>query len=103
MQEFLMKDNNGIFYELKQSTMKTAMQEVLDKIQFIFHKEVMDEKEWWAEFKQKYLEKEKEQIMNAYCDGAKGGANGTKGQHEFGWVSRHTRNKYYNQTYNQNK
>ena len=49
------------------------------------------------------LEKEKEQIMNAYCDGAKGGANGTKGQHEFGWVSRHTRNKYYNQTYNQNK
>jgi hypothetical protein len=49
------------------------------------------------------LEKEKEQIMNAYCDGAKGGANGTKGQHEFGWVSRHTRKKYYNQTYNQNK
>jgi hypothetical protein len=49
------------------------------------------------------LEKEKAQIMNAYCDGAKGGANGTKGQHEFGWVSRHTRKKYYNQTYNQNK
>ncbi len=47
------------------------------------------------------LEKEKEQIMNAYCDGAKGGANGTKGQHEFGWVSIHTRKKYYNQTYNQ--
>jgi hypothetical protein len=45
------------------------------------------------------VEKEKEQIMNAYCDGAKGGANGTKGQHEFGWVSRHTRKKYYNQTY----
>ena len=49
------------------------------------------------------LEKEKEQIMNAYCDGAKGGANGTKGQHEFGWVSRHTRKKYYNQTYEQQK
>lgn len=49
------------------------------------------------------LEKEKEQIMNAYADGAKGGANGTKGQHEFGWVSRYTRKKYYNQTYNQNK
>ena len=48
-------------------------------------------------------EKEKEQIMNAYCDGAKGGANGTKGQHENGWVSIYTREKYYNQTYNQNK
>ena len=48
-------------------------------------------------------EKEKEQIMNAYADGAKGGANGTKGQHEFGWVSIQTKEKYYNQTYNQNK
>jgi hypothetical protein len=45
------------------------------------------------------LEKEKEQIMNAYSDGAKGGANGTKGQHEFGWVSIQTKEKYYNQTY----
>jgi len=45
-------------------------------------------------------EKEKEQIMNAYCDGAKGGANGTKGQHENGWVSIQMRNKYFNQTYN---
>ena len=51
----------------------------------------------------KLLEKEKEQIMNAYCDGAKGGANGNKGPHEFGWVSRYTRKKYYNQNYNQNK
>ena len=49
------------------------------------------------------LEKEKEQIMNAYSDGAKGGANGTKGQHESGWVSVQTKEKYYNQTYNQNK
>ena len=44
--------------------------------------------------------KEKEQIVNAYCDGAKGGANGNKGQHENGWVSIQMRNKYYNQTYN---
>ena len=48
-------------------------------------------------------EKEKEQIMNAYADGAKGGANGTKGQHEFGWVSTQTKQKYYNQKFNQNK
>jgi hypothetical protein len=75
--------------------MKTAMQELIDKlsnsIKFEYRNELVNA-----------LEKEKEQIMNAYCDGAKGGANGTKGQHEFGWVSRHTRKKYYNQTY-QNK
>ena len=47
------------------------------------------------------LEKEKEQIMNAYCDGAKGGANGSKGQHENGYVSIHMKQKYYNQKYNQ--
>jgi hypothetical protein len=81
--------------------MKTAMQELIDLISFtdkecyatMFNEGLFD----------KALEKEKEQIMNAYCDGAKGGANGTKGQHDFGWVSRYTRKKYYNQTYNQNK
>ncbi len=57
----------------------------------------------WELVKENALEKEKEQIMNAYCDGAKGGANGNKGQHDFGWVSKYTRKKYYNQTYNQNK
>jgi hypothetical protein len=46
---------------------------------------------------------EKEQIMKAYCDGAKGGANGNKGQHENGWVSIQMKENYYNQTYNQNK
>ncbi len=46
------------------------------------------------------LIEEKEQIMNAYCDGAKGGANGTNGQHEFGLVSIQSREQYYNQTYN---
>ena len=52
---------------------------------------------------QTFLSIEKEQIMNAYSDGAKGGANGTKGQHESGWVSIQTKEKYYKQTYNQNK
>lgn len=51
----------------------------------------------------RFLEKEKEQIMNAYADGAKGGANGTKGQHDFGWVSIQMKEKYYKQKYNQKK
>jgi hypothetical protein len=79
--------------------MKTAMQEL---IEYFESNEIVYNKELILKLKELF-EKEKEQIMDAYCDGAKGGANGTKGQHEFGWVSRHTRKKYYNQTYNQNK
>jgi hypothetical protein len=80
--------------------MKTAMQELIEYLESrYFEYEIssilLKSKE--------LLEKEKEQIMNAYCDGAKGGANGNKGQHENGWVSIQMRNKYYNQTYNQNK
>ena len=73
--------------------MKTAMQDLIEwyqKEHFVkttFHIQLLNKFE-------SLVEKEKEQIMNAYCDGAKGGANGTKGQHEFGWVSRHTRKKY---------
>jgi hypothetical protein len=79
--------------------MKTAMQELLDELkeyqlEFNIPIEVIDMCE-------SQLNVEKEQIMNAYCDGAKGGANGTKGQHENGWVSIQMRNKYYNQKYNQ--
>ena len=82
--------------------MKTALQWLDEQIK---EKMGLDEHDtnqlkWFID---KALEKEKEQIMDAYCDGAKGGANGTKGQHEFGWVSRHTRNKYYNDNYNQDK
>ena len=80
--------------------MKTAMQELIEYLESrYFEYEIssilLKSKE--------LLEKEKEQIMNAYCDGAKGGANGNKGQHENGWVSIQMRNKYFNQTYNQNK
>lgn len=77
--------------------MKTAMQEFIDNVipMHIIELDIIKQ-----EIK-KALEKEKEQIMNAYSDGARGGANGTKGQHDFGWVSRYTRKKYYNQTYNQ--
>jgi len=77
--------------------MKTALDWLIEQMPYEFRANHTQEL-----FRQA-KELEKEQIMNAYCDGAKGGANGTKGQHEFGWVSIHTRKKYYNQTYNQNK
>lgn len=76
--------------------MKTAMQEL---IEYIESNEIIYNKDLILKLKM-LLEKEKEQIMNAYSDGAKGGANGTKGQHESGWVSIQTKEKYYNQTYN---
>jgi len=80
--------------------MKTAMEQALARIEMLYGKK---DDIHWEMFKNDCMEKEKEQIMNAYCDGAKGVANGTKGQHENGWVSIQMRNKYYNQTYNQDK
>jgi len=79
--------------------MKTAMQELIDNLDNTLVKSIFERLEKDGLFN-KALEKEKEQIMNAYCDGAKGGANGNKGQHDFGWVSIQMRNKYFNQTYN---
>ena len=81
--------------------MKTAMQELEEKLKDNLKQIVLNaDYELMDKLFKEALEKEKEQIMNAYCDGAKGGANGTKGQHENGWVSIQMRNKYYNQTYN---
>jgi hypothetical protein len=45
-------------------------------------------------------EMHKQEIMNAYYDGAIGAANGGKGQHESGWVSVQMKEKYYKQTFN---
>jgi len=77
--------------------MKTAMQELIDELKLI---EAYPMNSLVLRIATDLLEKEKEQICNAYTDGAKGGANGTKGQHEYGWVSIQTKEKYYNQTYN---
>jgi hypothetical protein len=44
-------------------------------------------------------EMHKQEIMNAYYDGAIGAANGGKGQHESGWVSVQMKEKYYKQTF----
>jgi len=90
--------------------MKTAMELMLEDLELrykvLYNAQMLQACgaiEGTIDYAKSLIIKEKEQIMNAYCDGAKGGANGTKGQHEFGWVSIHTRKKYYNQTYNQNK
>ena len=78
--------------------MKTAMQEAIELVKE-YNNRIIPYNVLLGNL-ELLLEKEKEQIMNAYCDGAKGGANGTKGQHENGWVSIQMRNKYFNQTYN---
>ena len=82
--------------KIKRQPMKTAMQELIDEIKLI---ESYPMNPLVLRIATDLLEKEKEQIINAYSDGAKGGANGTKGQHESGWVSIQTKEKYYNQTY----
>jgi hypothetical protein len=77
--------------------MKTAMEQALARIELLYG--MKPDAIHWEMFKNDCMEKEKEQIMNAYSDGAKGGANGTKGQHEFGFVSIQIKEEYYNQTY----
>jgi len=44
-------------------------------------------------------EMHKQEIMEAYSDGSKGGANNGKGQHKNGWVSIQMKEKYYNETF----
>ena len=51
------------------------------------------------EYVNKAKEMHKEEIIDAYSDGAKGGANGGKGQHKDGWVSIQMKEKYYNKTF----
>ena len=68
--------------------MKTAMQELIEYLEKVYYvKEIID----WDEYKKELLEKEKEQIENAYWDGGQDvPTNGDRCQ------------EYYNQTYNQN-
>ena len=80
--------------------MKTAIQELIDKLSnydlemiFIFKNEI-----------HKALEKEKEQIMNAYVDGfdiSGEGWNGEYGIKDFNNIKEEIEvEEYYNQTYN---
>jgi hypothetical protein len=71
--------------------MKTAMQELIQWIDNDFRKQSTIPTIQQLKNKAEYLlEKEKEQIMKAYCDG-------------FDELLPFHENDYYNQTYNQNK
>ena len=90
--------------------MKTAVEQLIEEMQSYSYKvskegnlDMVAAFDYAIGIAKKYKKKEKEQITNAYSDGAKGGANGTKGQHKFGYVSIQTKEKYYNETYNQKK
>ena len=62
--------------------MKTAMQELIEYLEKVYYvKEIID----WDEYKKELLEKEKEQICNAYVEGLEGLYMGAE--------------EYYNQEY----
>jgi hypothetical protein len=72
----------------KINNMKTAMQELIEYLEKVYYvKEIRD----WDEYKNKALEKEKEQIKEAFIDGVIDSEYGVPAE------------QYYNQTYNQNK
>jgi hypothetical protein len=101
MQEFLMKDNDGIFYELKENAMKTTLQEIIDDIKveletnIIAYHEISITK-WVLRILESKLEKEKEQIIKAFSDGQETPLNHPTLPH-------YSRDEYYNDNYNQNK
>ena len=67
--------------------MKTAIELALARIELM--KDINPDSIHWEMFKNDCIEKEKEQICNAYTDGLEGPYLGAE--------------DYYNQTYNQNK
>jgi hypothetical protein len=70
--------------------MKTAMQEMIEYLENTYYvKEILD----WEDIKKNILEKEKEQIKNAFEFGVADAYNFIEDEAE----------QYYNQAYNQNK
>lgn len=83
--------------------MKTAMQELIEKIEKLYLiKQNENSYELFRQLELEALEKEKEQIISAYNDGVNDGkTQGLKGKEGNG--NYETLEQYYNQTYNQNK
>jgi predicted ATPase len=79
--------------------MKTAMQELIEKLEYSIQNSKDDYKInfQWIKFQAELLlEKEKEQIQKAFSDGQETPINHPTLPH-------YSREEYYNQTYNQNK
>ena len=75
--------------------MKTAMQEMIEYLENTYYvKEILD----WEDIKKNILEKEKEQIINAYNQNMTGFDKLEQEEIGLNWSE-----DYYNQTYNQNK
>ena len=66
--------------------MKTAIQQLVD----IMNEDQVSFTEWFQDNYQMYIEKEKEQIIDAYCNGYQDGSTLELIQSD----------EYYNQTYN---
>lgn len=74
--------------------MKTAMQELVD----IMNQDQVSFTEWFQDNYQILIEKEKEQIIEAYEDGKQNGMDSITNIHMY-----IIGEKYYNQTYNQDR
>ena len=74
--------------------MKTAMQMALARIEMLY---IEKDSIHWEMFKNDYMEKEKEQIIDAYMEGVNAHISYCNGK---AFISKQ---EYYNLTYNQNK
>ena len=68
----------------------TAMQELFERLEYNFDSEIKKQKDWWVVFKARYIESEKQQLVNTYWDAYKEGQVS----------SDVTAEEYYNQKYN---
>jgi hypothetical protein len=84
--------------------MKTAMELALARIEMLY---IEKDSVNWEMFKNDCMEKEKEQIIDAYVKGfdiSAEGWNGEYGIKDFNNIKEEIKaEQYYNQTYNQNK
>jgi len=84
--------------------MKTAMEMALARIEMLY---IEKDSIHWEMFKNDCMEKEKEQIIDAYVKGfdiSAEGWNGEYGIKDFNNIKEEIKvEDYYNQTYNQNK
>ena len=82
----MIKDAEDLGLYNKQSSIEWLYKELLNSEPNILE---------WNKLLEQAKERHKQEIVDAYSDGAKGGANDGKGQHKDGWVSIQMKEKYY--------